>query len=139
MHAPLFVFDPGVIVTVPLVLYCAVFIVSWPSNVDTPDPLSDACRVSVEIVAVPEKSTPMQAVVAVEPGSRLVTSKSAVPVEVAEPPCPPWLSSRRMVFVENVFELFALVTVHTAQEPSPATIPKANTAIADTRTRRGEP
>src|SRR5579871_2183324 len=62
-------------------------------------------------------STPMHAVVDDDPGSRVVTLKIAVPVEVAEPPWPPWLSLNRIVFVANVLLLLLSVTVHTAHVP----------------------
>jgi hypothetical protein len=82
----LFVFDPGVTVTVPLVFNWATFIVNWFCNVACPAPPSVAVNVNEETAAVPEKFTPIHAVVEDEPGSRLVTLNIAVPVEVADPP-----------------------------------------------------
>ena len=77
MQAPALV----VPVTVPVVLYCAVVIVSWPERVA--EPVTAAWRVRVEAAAVPAKLTPMHWVVAALPGSRLVMVNSAVPVLVA--------------------------------------------------------
>src|SRR5262245_6732953 len=103
--------------TVPLVFSVAAVIVSSLCSVDWPAPPSDAVSVSDDTPAVPEKFTPMHAVVADEPGCRFVTLNIAVPVDVVEPPDPPWLSCRRIVFVANEFALLASVTVQTDHEP----------------------
>src|SRR4051794_23760611 len=77
-------------------------------------------------------STPMHAVVADDPGERLVTLNRYVPEFDAEPPSPPWLSEIRMVDVVNVFAAFTSLAVHAAQLPDSAseTTPTTTAALS---------